>query len=445
MLKYDFRTISLKILTDVFKSKRWAKESIEENLNTIDNIHGDIKKVYELTYGILRNKNLIDYYISRYIKKPVTDIMLQNILRIGYYQIYHMNSIPPYAAINTCVELAKNFIHPKTSGFVNAVLRNILRYKNEKVNIHAKDNIEYFSIKYSYEPWMIKFFLKYYDEKTVEQILKSGNEKPPVFIRTNLLKIKSQELEKELKNLNIFIKPVKILKNAFLVEKGDPIKTPSFENGFFYVQDLSSQLLGYFTDAQPNEIIMDVASAPGGKTIYCAINMKNKGKIISIELKKERILMMERNFMRLGIKNVEIIQQDATFDIPNFKDKADKIILDAPCSGLGVIRRHPEKKWCLKEEILFSFPELQIKLLNNVKNWVKKDGLLFYSTCTINPEENENLIAKFLKQNKNFKLCNLIYKNNKLKTYMKENFFLSLPGNKDNMDGFFIAKLKRDL
>ncbi len=442
MLKYDFRTISLKILTDVFKTYRWAKESIEENIDIIDIKHGDIKKIYELTYGILRNKNLIDYYLSRYIKKPVNDINLLNILRIGYYQLYYMHSIPPYAAINTCVELAKKLVHPKTSGFVNAVLRNILRYKNENVKIHAKDNVEYLSIKYSFEQWMIKFFLKYYDEKTTENILKAGNAKPPIFIRTNLLKIKSSQLQNELTKENILIKPVKLLKDAFLVEKGDPIKTTAFENGLFYIQDLSSQILGSLVDARSDEIIIDIASAPGGKTIYSSINMKNKGKIISIELKKERLLMMEGNLLRLGIKNVEILEHDATYDIPNFKDKADKIILDAPCSGLGVIRRHPEKKWCLKEEILNSFPDLQLKLLNNIKNWIKKDGFLFYSTCTINPEENENLIKKFLKQNKNFKLC-VLNKNQRLKNYIKEYFFLSLPGNAHNMDGFFIARLKR--
>jgi 16S rRNA (cytosine967-C5)-methyltransferase len=443
MLKNDFRLISLKILTDVFKTQRWAKEAIEDSIENIDIEHNDIKKVYELTYGILRNKNLIDYHLSRYIKKPVNKIELQNILRIGYYQINYMDSIPAYAAINTSVELAKKFFHPKISRFVNAVLRNIHRYKNEKVEIHAKDKIEFLSIKYSFEPWMIKFLLRYYDEQTTEKILSASNERPPIFIKVNTLKIKSADLIKELKNENILIKQEKKLKNAFVIESGNPVKSIAFENGYFYIQDLSSQFLGHLVNATENEFIIDVASAPGGKAIFCAINMKNKSKIIALELNQNRIFMMEKNFARLGLKNIEIISGDGTQDIPSLHNKADKLILDAPCSGIGVIRRHPEKKWCLKEKIISSYPELQLKLLENVKEWVKKQGFIFYSTCTINPEENEYLIKNFLKRNKNFKLIDILNKKQTLKEFKKDEFFLSLPGNSLNADGFFIAKMQK--
>lgn len=439
----DFRQVSLKILNDVFIKKRWAKESIEENIREIDQSHCDIKKVYELVYGILRGKNIIDFNINRFIKKQVKNIKLLNILRIGYYQLRHMKSIPAYAAINVCVELVKTNIHPKVSGFVNAILRNISRSKEINIKIPDKDKIEFLSIKYSYEPWMIKFFLKHYPED-VENVLQAGNNTPPVFLKVNTLKVQIDELVSELKKINIDVEKIKNIKDALIVKRGGAIKTDLFEKGYFYIQDISSQILGVFVHAQKDEAIIDVGSAPGGKCAFFSIDMKNKGEIIAIEPKKERIKIMEHNFLRLGINNVRILEHNAAIDIPEFHNKADKIIFDAPCSALGIIRRHPEKKWCLQENELKEFSETQIKILNTIKKWVKKGGFIFYSTCTINPDENENLIAKFIRKNKNFKIEKLKeIARLKLLQYEKGEFFQSLPGNDLNMDGFFIAKLKR--
>ncbi|MCX8093281.1 MAG: 16S rRNA (cytosine(967)-C(5))-methyltransferase RsmB [Candidatus Goldbacteria bacterium] len=439
----DFRQVSLKILNDVFISKRWVKESIEANMQEIDESHGDIKKVYELVYGILRNKNFIDFNLGRFIKKPVKDIKLLNILRMGYYQLKYMRSIPFYAAINVCVELTRTNIHPAVSGFVNAVLRNIARSKEINIKIPDKNKIEYLSIKYSYEPWMVEFFQKYYPDE-IENILSAGNSKPPLFLKINDLKTDINELLKEFKKRNIEAEPISKINGALLVKKGEPLDTDLFEKGFFYVQDISSQILGLFVDADKDDAIIDVGSAPGGKCAFFSISMKNKGQIVAIEPQKERIKLMEQNFLRLGINNVRILSHDATVDIQEFHNKADKIVFDAPCSALGVIRRHPEKKWCLTKEELKSFFDLQINIMNTIKNWVKKGGFIFYSTCTINPDENEGLIEKFLKKNKNFKIEN-IEEISKLKLikFKKEKFFQSLPGNELNMDGFFIAKLKR--
>ncbi|MBP7792316.1 MAG: 16S rRNA (cytosine(967)-C(5))-methyltransferase RsmB [Candidatus Goldbacteria bacterium] len=439
----DFRIISYNILNDVFITKRWAEESIEDNLQEIDSSHADIKKVYELIYGILRNKNFIDFHLGRFIKKPVKDVKLFNILRIGYYQLKYMKSIPPYAAINVCVELAKTSVHPGVSGFVNAVLRNVSRSRETNVKIPDGDRVEHLSIKYSYEPWMVGFLQKNYPDE-MENIMKAGNEKPPLFLKVNDLKTNAEELINELKKRGIESERVHKINGALLVKKGNALNTELFEKGYFYVQDVSSQCMGLLVEAKKDEAIIDVGSAPGGKCAFFSISMKNNGQIVSIESKKERIKMMERNFLRLGINNVRILEHDATVDIPEFHDKADKIVFDAPCSAMGVIRRHPEKKWCLNEKELKEFPELQAKILNTVKNWVKKGGFIFYSTCTLNPGENENLIEKFLKKNENFKIEDIKeIAAFKLTQFKRGRFFQSLPGNDLNMDGFFIAKLKR--
>jgi 16S rRNA (cytosine967-C5)-methyltransferase len=438
----DFRTVSFRILNDVFISRRWAKESIEANMKDLSEVHSDIKKVYELVYGIMRNRNYIDYCLSKFINRPNEDIKLQNILRIGYYQLKYMDSIPPYAAIDTCVQLAKDYVHPKTSGFINAVLRNIMRSRAEEPSIPDKDKVKYLSVKYSYEEWMIKFLVKNYGD-AAEGILKAGNEKPPVFLRVNTLKTGCEALIKELKKQGVETEEVKYLKDALIIRAGDAIKTAAFEAGLFYVQDLSSQLLGSLVDAGAKDGVIDIGSAPGGKAAYFSISMNNKGQIIAIEPKRPRIAVMERNFLRLGITNVEIIEHDATVDIEAFHNRGDKVLVDAPCSALGVIRRHPEKRWCMSEAELKDFPKLQSGILENVKSWVKKGGELFYSTCTLNPAENEAVVEKFLDKNSGFKLEDITGDSVKLKAYKNKKFFQSLPGNMENMDGFFIAKMVR--
>jgi 16S rRNA (cytosine967-C5)-methyltransferase len=448
-LPIDFREISLKILTDVFATHRWARENIEANIRDIDAEHQDIRKVYELVYGVLRNKSYIDHYLSLYIQKPNSDIILMNILRIGFYQIMYMDSIPPYAAIDVSVEMAKRRMHSQAAGFVNAVLRNVLREKGRGIRLPGEgkagggERTEFLSIKYSYEPWMTSFMENNYKDNVVEQILAAGNIKPPVFLRVNTMKAGVEEAMKELKKSGVETEEIKLLKNCLLVKKGDPINTRAHEEGLFYVQDLASQLLGSFVAAKKGEAIIDIGSAPGGKAAYFAIDSKGKAGIAAVEPNEVRLKVMERNFVRLGITNVEFIKHDATADIPAFHDRADKVIVDAPCSALGVIRRHPEKKWCLTEAELKEFPKLQAAILNTVKNWVKKGGWLYYCTCTINPDENSKLLNKFMEKNDNFKLFDITEGNKKMKPYRQGKYFISLPGNKDNMDGFFMGMMKR--
>ncbi|HPI02772.1 MAG TPA: 16S rRNA (cytosine(967)-C(5))-methyltransferase RsmB [Candidatus Goldiibacteriota bacterium] len=436
----DFRLIAFKILNDTFVSRRWVKESIEDNMGDINEEHRDIAKIYELCYGILRNKSLIDFRLSKFIKKPVEDIKLLNILRIGYWQIKKMDSIPPYAAINTCVDLAKEFVHPKTGGFINAVLRNLLRDKSED-GISKKKPEDYLATTYSYEKWMVKFFLKHYP-KEAEAIMQAGNIKPPFFIRVNTLKTNTEELVKTLKQNDIEAEPVKNFKSAMLVKSGNVIECEPFAKGLYYVQDLASQSLGTFIDAGPKDSVIDIGSAPGGKAAFMAMAMENKGGIAAIESDAGRARMIDNTTARLGITNVKVLTHDATLDIPALHDTADKVLVDAPCSALGVIRRHPEKKWCLEETELKDFPKTQLAILKTAAGWVKKGGELFYSTCTINPAENEGVAEKFLESVDGFKQV-AVTENSKFSNFIKKKYFVSLPGNEMNMDGFFIARFMK--
>ena len=246
-----------------------------------------------------------------------------------------------------------------------------------------------------------------------------------------------------LKKENFEAEEAALVPNCLVTNSGGVVKTEAFAKGLFYVQDLSSQLLGSLVDADASEAIIDIGSAPGGKAAYFSQSMKGKGHIVAIENSASRIKILEHNMVRLGVDNIEVINHDATADIEAFHDKANKLVVDAPCSALGVIRRHPEKKWGLTADEMKQFPKIQLKILDTVKSWVKKGGWLFYSTCTINPEENEKVIEKFLDTNSGFRPEDICGDVSRLKTYKNKKYFTSLPGNPHNMDGFFIAKIKR--
>jgi len=273
--------------------------------------------------------------------------------------------------------------------------------------------------------------------------MKAGNSKPPIFLRVNTLKTTSQKLLKKLKENGVLAEQLFFPKNAILVTSGDAVKTPSFEEGLFQVQDLSSQLLCEIISPSQKDAVIDVGSAPGGKTAAFSMAMSGMGKILAIEPQKSRITMMEQNFLRLGVTNAEIMQHDATVPVAELEKKADKVLVDAPCSALGVIRRHPEKKWCITENELKQFPGLQLAILENSSAWVKKGGELFYSTCTLNPKENIGVAERFLKKNRDFKAVDVCGRNPKLRAFRKGNYFQSAPGNSLNMDGFFIARFAR--
>ncbi len=445
--KSDFRFISLKILDGIFDKRQWLSDAVDEYAGDVDGEHKDMKKVYELVYGILRNKNLIDYNLSFYFQKMPESTSLCNILRVGFYQLVYMDSIPDYAAINTAVELVKATGHKNKAGFINGVLRNVARNNDKNREVKIEGRLAYLSVKYSYEKWMVEFLGKYYKDDAVEKILAACNEKPPVFFRVNTLATTVEKLQADLEATGVKTKRDDINRNCLMVETGDAINNDLFKNGMYFIQDLSSQMMGFFAATAAGETIIDVGSAPGGKALYMAQEMENRGLIIAVEPDKERIKLLQENMARIGTKNIEIKNVDATREIKEFGGIADKVIVDAPCSGLGVIRRHPEKKWILSETEMKKFPELQLKILQNSGRWAKSGGSLFYSTCTFNPEENEILVERFLNENKDYEIADIFEGRNQalpiVHDFRKGKYFLSLPGNSRNMDGFFAAKMNK--
>lgn len=383
--------------------------------------------VRELVYGVLENKMLLDYVIDNLIPGDVHKVKLSDLilLRIGIYQLAKMDSVPEYAAVNETVVMAKKFARGR-EGFINGVLRQYIKQKYSiQLPDRTDDEIKYLSIKYSYEPWIIKLWLESYDVDFVEELLKAGNEKVTPTIRLNWLKVMKPDLIKRLEEKKITVKEGKYSQNALSVSGEELLNTSMYKNGLFSVQDESSQMVAQILDPKHGELVMDMCAAPGGKALAIAERMNNRGRVVASDIYRRKLEIIEREKRRLGISIVETKNWDATKVNSAFIGKADKVLVDAPCTGLGVIRRKPEIKYKKLTEEMMALPAKQLALLVASSQYVKPGGVLMYSTCTINPYENERVVSDFLRRSSAFR--------------MDETRQL-LP-NINGTDGFFICKM----
>lgn len=361
--------------------------------------------VRELAYGVLENKLTLDYYIDLLVKDGIQSLKNPEtiILRMGIYQLGYMDSVPEYAAVNESVALAKRYCRSK-AGLVNGVLRE---YLNKRLQLRLpdrnEDEIKYLSIKYSYAPWIIELWLEHYSMDFVEALLKAGNETPPTTIRLNWLRVMKPDLMKKLEEKKFQVEAGSVCQNALHVKGSGLLDTELYKMGMFTPQDESSMLVAEKLDPKHGEIIMDMCAAPGGKTTAIAERMNNTGKIIASDIYRRKLDLIDKEARRLGITNIETRSWDATRVDSSMIHKADRVLVDVPCSGLGVIRRKPEIKYKSLSEDLELLPKKQLAILSASSNYVKPGGTLLYSTCTINPKENEKVTEIFLKKNTSFK------------------------------------------
>lgn len=386
--------------------------------------------VRELVYGVLESKLTLDYYIDLLVKDGIRSLRAQEltILRMGIYQLKYMNSVPEYAAVNESVALAKKYCRGK-SGFINGVLRE---YLNKKMQLRMpdrnEDEIRYLSIKYSYAPWIIELWLEHYSPDFVEALLKAGNETPPTTIRLNWLKVMKDDLIQNLETKNFKVEEGQVCQNALHVKGNHLLDTELYKMGMFTPQDESSILIAEKLDPKHGETIMDVCAAPGGKTTAIAERMNNTGQIIASDIYRRKLDLIDKEAKRLGITNIQTRSWDATRVDSSMLQKADRVLVDVPCSGLGVIRRKPEIKYKEFTEDMELLPKKQLAILSASSSYVKPGGTLLYSTCTINPKENEKVTEKFLKKNPSFKSMD--------RTVLFPNV--------DGTDGFYICVMRKE-
>lgn len=441
------REVVLNILIDININNAYSNQSINKYLKQKQNIK-DENLIREIVYGVIENLSYIDYIIAQSSKiklKKIQPVVLQ-ILRMGVYQIAFMDKIPDRAAVNEAVNLSKKRGHKGVSGFVNGVLRNISRNKEEFMKINEKDEVEYLSVKYSHQKWMIESWIDEYGYEFTEKLCKENNSKPKLNIRVNTNKIVLKELIERLSCYGYITHRTSYSKDGLIIEKPSRItEIDEFKLGFFTIQDESSMLVGQIADPKENSIVLDLCSAPGGKSTHIAQLMNNKGKVISRDIYEHKLKLVRENVNRLDLSIIETEMFDALNLDENLIEQVDYCIVDAPCSGLGIIRRSPEIKWNRKKEDVDKLNEVQRKILDNSKRYIKPGGIIIYSTCTFGQKENLDIINEFLDKNNEFKLVgfeNLLSSKENLENSKKG--YIQLYPHIHGTDGFFIAKIQRN-
>lgn len=444
MEKINARKYALDILIDIEKNRAFSNIAINKGLKGKKLAPIDRRFVTELVYGVLENKIYLDFIIEAFSKVKIKKINLAvlNILRMGLYQMIYLDKIPEFAAVNESVKLVKKEEFRATA-FVNGILRSYLRDKDKlKIPTLQAQPIQYLSIKYSHPTWMVEKWLKQFGQSVTEEMLQANNETPKLTIRTNTLKITREGLIQHLENQGIEVSKGQYLDEAIYIENIGNIKEwESFHKGWFQIQDESSMCVAHVMDPKPGELIVDVCAAPGGKATHIAQLMDNKGCVLARDIYEHKLKLINSNALRLGIGIIKTECFNAKEFDNNLFEKADKVLVDAPCSGLGIIRRKPELKYNKYPDDIKKITDLQLQILNNASRYVKKDGILVYSTCTIEGEENMGVIEKFLEGNTNFDMLDV---NDFLpETLRNKEKYLQLYPHIHGIDGFFICKLKK--
>lgn len=368
-----------------------------------------------------------------------------NILRMGAYQLLYMDRVPQSAACNESVRLAGRYGHKASAGFVNAVLRNIARNGAGTV-IPPKDTdiIGYLSVKYSYPKWLTEKYAGLFGNDFTEALLNAGNSSPELTVRVNTLKVSAEELLEKLKHEGVEAGKGKYLDDALVIRSTVSLtKLEAFKNGLFQVQDESSMLPARVLAPEPGQKALDMCSAPGGKTTHIAQLMKNTGTVIARDVFEHKLKLVQDNAERLGFGIIKTELRDALLPDAENAEAFDRVLLDAPCTGLGIVRRKPDIKWARETRDITAITELQKKLLENAAMLVKPGGVLVYSTCTVLPEENEHMVREFIAGHPGFYGDDIApFLPDGLAQYANGCMVQLFP-NRDGIDGFFVARLRR--
>lgn len=440
----SFRLSAYNIINNIFIGKAYPDQAVRKEINRLGDIDQQyISTVNELVYGVVRWKLKLDCLIDLNLSREIKKMQIRNLLRIGVYQLLFMDGIKDHASVNETVKLSKDLFSPKIGNFINAVLRGVQRKKNAEIKF--KNKVEEISFNHSFPKWIIEYWLKNYEPEKVENLCKSLNKVADINLRVNTLKISRENLVEELKRGGISASNSRISESGIVLNtRIDPANTNLYKQGFYSIQDEASQLISTLLNPQPGEKVLDACSAPGGKTCHIAEMMGNKGEILSVDSNKNRLRLLKKQIERLGIDIVKTRQSDLSTsnNMKNYEKYFDKILVDAPCSGLGTIRRNPDIKWTREMPDINYLSALQYKILKNVCSTLKTGGLLVYSVCTLSKRENEDIIEKFLEENPGFAIEEAQKSDKINEKLISKNYFISYSDIFD-MDSFFAAKLKR--
>lgn len=445
------RDVALKGIYSIFEDGAYSNITVNKLLKGTNYSSLERRFITELVYGTVRHKNTLEWIRDQFVTKKKIDNWINYIILMGIYQLFYMDKVPPSAACNESVELAKKYGNPGSVKFVNGVLRNISRNLN---NISfpklEEDPISHISLAYSHPTWLIKKWLKYYEVEDVIKICKYNNSRASNTLRVNTLKVSVDDLEKLLTEQNFSVKRTLYAPEGLELKDFDQIdKIDAFAQGLFIMQDEASMLVSRCLNPQPGSLIIDACAAPGSKTTHLAQLAGPDSKIIAFDVHKHKLALIKQNIKRLGINNITVKLGEAQRLGTMLKKQVDYLLLDVPCSGLGVLRRRADLRWRKTPQQIKELTKLQYEILCGAAPCLKIGGTLVYSTCTITNEENIDIIKRFLDSHTNFRLDSLEphLPKNLLLDMSKENYengYIQLLPHKHNMDGFFMARIVRE-
>jgi len=427
------REIILETMLSITRDGQYSHIALKNVLDTYQYLDKKERAfITRVVDGTLERMIELDYIINQFSKVKVNKMkpVIRTIMRSSVYQLKYMDSVPDSAVCNEAVKLAtkKGFVNLK--GFVNGVLRNISRGLSDIKYPSKDENVaEYLSVKYSLPMWIVIQWMREYDVETIEKMGEEFLKEKPTSIRCNVNRISREELKTSLESEGVTVEVNDELPYALAISGYDFLgKLKSFQNGYFSVQDISSMQVAHWASPQEGDNIIDVCAAPGGKSIHLAEMLNGTGHVQARDLTEYKVGLIEENIFRSGLTNIEAVQWDATVFHEESKGKADIVIADLPCSGLGVLGKKTDLKYKMTEAMQSDLVKLQREMLSVVNSYVKAGGKLLYSTCTIHKDENEGNTAWFLKNHPDFRL-------------VKEKQML--PG-VDGGDGFYIAMLVKE-
>ncbi len=425
------REKALQIINDVLYKGTFLEESLEILKNSkID--ERDYAFIKEITTGVIRNKTYLDYVIKENSRVKFNRIhkLILSILEMAVYQMYFLDKVPDYSIVDESVNLAKIYGNKGSISFTNGILRSIS--KKDKVQVKIKDSIDNLSTFYSHPRFYTEYFYKNYGEDFTKKLLKANNEKAPFTIRVNSLKTNKEDLVNKLSELGYRVLETSF-ENALNIDNPNGIiDTDLFKEGYFYVQDLGSILVSSFLNPRKDSKVLDLCAAPGGKTSHLSEIMENTGEIVACDKSKGKVKIIKENAKRLGCKNISPIINDARVLNEEFIENFDYVLVDAPCSGTGLYRKKPDIKWNKNIEDIKELSKIQLEILENAKEYLKVNGFLLYSTCSLSKLENEDVIQNFINKNKNFKIIKL-----------RDKEILKLFPSVDGSDGFSMCLLEK--
>lgn len=444
------RELASEVLLKVETRRAYADILIDHALKNSAMIDPDRALLTEIVYGTLRWRAKIDALLVRCIRGSLanTEPFIRNLLRATLYQLCYLDKVPDYAAVSEAVEIAKRRGGRGIGSFVNAVLRSFLRDGKGSAKLPAgreTDCVPEVATEYSHPEWLVKRWIGQFGANGAKELMAANNRRPRLILRVNTLRTDRETFLRLLAKHNISAVPTEYSLDGVWVQDGGFVdKLPGFEDGLFIIQGEASQLIGYLVAPVEGELILDGCAAPGGKATHLAQLSKDRAEIIAIDISARGIEKIRQNSARLHLRSVQAHCGDLSQPLPDsWVGPYDKILLDAPCSGFGTLRAHPEIKWQRNNTDVLRLSRLQTLLLERAADYVKKDGVIIYSTCTLMSEENEKLIQSFLSRRKDFLLEPAASYLPKLaKQMIRNDCLLALP-NRHATDGFFAARLRK--